>query len=227
MANFQISLGLSKMTYTALAAFAQSIHNGFIAMVAIFATPNPVMLVFQADIDTLNDRITAWSSMATRTRTDLNNLRAAVNKVRTDLRMLADYAQNTKPNDPDIWEAVGFELKSLPSAPQPLQVVQDLHLFISRVLPSTDIKLKWKRPLGADRSDVKVYVIQKNNVPVQPLIDGSHGIVNNVAGITTDTSIIFEPPYEGVNYFWVTAYNAAGYGVSSDVLLFNAPAKLV
>jgi hypothetical protein len=227
MARSLITLFLYRRSYSNLATFAQSIHDGFVSLALIFTTPNPLMAMFQADIDTLNVCIQAWESTATRTRTDLNNLRAAAQKVRTDLRMLADYAQNTRPDDPDIYEQLGFEVKKTPSAPQELQMVRELRIFVSRTVPSTNIKLKWKRPLATDPGDVKFYLIQKNNVPVRPLIESSKGVVNGVAGLALETTFTLEPPYEGPNYFWVTPVNAAGYGVSSDLLFFNAPVKLV
>jgi hypothetical protein len=46
-----------------------------------------------------------------------------------------------------------------------------------------------------------------------------------VIGIVADTTILLEPQYVGANYFWVTPFNSVGYGVSSDSVFFNAPAK--
>jgi len=221
----RITLGFNKLTYALLATFAQSIHNGFVLLVAIFATPNPLMATFQTHIDALNDCIQAWGSLATRTRTDLNNLREAARIVRADLRMLAAYAQNLRPDDPNIWMQIGFSVTRDPLPAPALQIVQNFRIFISRTIPGPEIRLKWKRPLDTRRSDITVYVVQYSNVPVQPELRGTRGVVN--ALITTETSMMIDPPYVGANYFWVTGYNSAGYGVSSDLLLYNAPGKLV
>jgi hypothetical protein len=226
MSRSLIALLLFGRTNTNLATFAQSIHNNFVVLVAIFATPNPLMAAFQADIDALQACIVAWDNAATRTRTDLNNLRAAARKVRDDLRMLADYAQNVRPNDPDIYEELGFEVKKAPSAPVELQKVRDFRVFVSRSVGEPNIKLRWNRPLGTKKTDVKFYLIQASNGPLRPQIEGSRGVVNGVAGLALETTITFEPPYVGANYFWVTAVNAAGYGVVSDLLFYNAPGKI-
>ena len=103
--------------------------------------------------------------------------------------------------------------------------MQNLRQFIARDIPSPFIKLKWKRALDTDPGDVKGYIIQYNSSNVQPEIDGSRGVVN-VIGIVTSTSIIIAPPFVGANYFWVTPFNAVGYGVSSDALFYNAPGKV-
>jgi hypothetical protein len=226
MSRSLIALLLYGRTYSNLANFAQTIHNNFVTLVAIFGTPNPLMAAFQADIDALQDCIVAWDNAATRTRTDLNNLREAAKQVRTDLRMLADYAQNTRPDDPDIYEQLGFEVKKTPSGPIDLQKVRDFRIFISRKVDDPDIKLRWVRPLGTAKTDVKFYVIQCSDNPVRPTIQGGRGIVNGVAGLSLETTITFEPPFVGANYFWVIPVNAAGYGVVSDVLFFNKPGKV-
>jgi hypothetical protein len=204
---------------------AQVIHDGFVAQVADYPTPNPTMVIFKGHINALSAAITAWGTKGAR-GSHLQHLEliAAANVVRDDLRQLVTYAMNTKPDDPSSWVALGFAVKRPKTAPTALQKVQNFHNFVSRTLVAGTIKLKWKRPLDTDPNDVKVYIVQYNNVAVQPLRDGSRGIAN-VIGITTDTSIVIEPPYVGANYFWVTPLNSVGYGVSSDSIFFNAPAK--
>jgi hypothetical protein len=104
--------------------------------------------------------------------------------------------------------------------------VQNFRVFPTRIIGSPYIKLSWKRPLATKASDVTFYVIQCFNTPVQPEINGGRGVVNGVAGLTTETSFVLEPLYVGANYFWVTGYNGAGWGVSSDLLFYNAPGKI-
>jgi hypothetical protein len=223
MARKLISLNLFKLTYDSLSTLAQAVHDGFVTLVADYPTPNPTMVIFQGHITTLKAAIVAWGPVGARgSHVQHLALIAAANAVRDDLRQLATYAMNTKPNDPDSWSALGFSIRRPKSAPVALQQVQNLHNFISRTVVTGTIKLKWKRPLDTDRSDVKCYIVQHSNTAVQPEISGSKGVVN-VLGITTDTSIIIEPQYVGANYFWVTPFNSVGYGVSSDPVYYNAP----
>src|SRR5712671_5504876 len=94
-----INLSLSKRTYENLGIFAQDIHNGFIAEIADFATPNPIMVDFQTDITTLTAARVAWGDEHNRgSHVDHVNLLTAVTIVRDDLRMLSAYAQNAQPN---------------------------------------------------------------------------------------------------------------------------------
>jgi hypothetical protein len=224
MGKFSISLGLSRLSYSGLRTASQTIHDGFTAHAVEYPAPSPTMPVFQGHIDDLVTAIDAWGLPHARGSHQQHvELIAAANIVRDDLRKLALYAQTTKPDDKDSWSSLGFAIKRPKSAPVPLQMVRDLRIFISRLVPTGSIKLKWVRPLDTDPSDVKVYVIQYNNTAVQPALNGSQGVVN-VMGISTDTSILIEPPYEGANFFWVTPFNAAGFGVSSDPLYYNAPA---
>jgi hypothetical protein len=221
MARSLIKLLLYSMSFDALRSFAQTIHAGFLAQVADYPTPNPAPAAFQSDITALANAITAWGPPGARgSHADHVALLAAAEVVRNDLRMLADYAQNTQPDNPASWGAVGFPIKREQSVPQPLQMVQDFRNFVSRDIPAGFIKLKWKRPLDTDSSDVKGYIIQHSDTNVQPLL-GSAGIANVVA-VIPNTSIQFQPPYTGANFFWVTPYNSVGYGVSSDPLFYNA-----
>jgi hypothetical protein len=222
MARSLIKLLLYSMGFDALRSFAQTIHDGFIANIADYAAPVPTMIIFQNDIDALSDAITAWGPPGARGSHAAHvALLDAADVVRNDLRMLADYAQVTKPDNPTSWGAVGFPIKRPKSVPQPLQMVQELRNFVSRDIPSGFIRLKWKRPLDADTSDVKGYIIQHNSTNVQPEINTSLGVANVVA-IVPNTSWQFQPPYTGANYFWVTPFNSVGYGVSSDPLFYNA-----
>jgi hypothetical protein len=223
-----INLSLFRYTYAALAAFAQTIHDGFIAEVADYATPNPLMAAFQADIDALNIAVANWGIQGNRGSHAAHlALVAAAIVVKNDLRMLAEYAQNTQPNNPDSWERVGFKAKRPKSAVRPLEMVQNFRHFISRNVPPPFIKLRWKRPLNTAKGDVKGYLVQRNNVGVYPVDpDGGRGIVN-VIGLMPNTSFIDEDPFVGANYYWVTPFNSLGLGVtSSEVMVVSAKAKI-
>jgi hypothetical protein len=160
MLNFLINLSLFSYSFPALAAFAQTIHDGFVALALDYPAPNPAPAAFQSDLDDLNDAIAKWGVKGNRgSHVDYLALVAAATVVRNDLRMLADYAQNKQPNNPDSWAAVGFKVKKAKSIPQPLQVIQNFRHFISRAIPSPNIKLRWKRPLNTQRGDVKGYII--------------------------------------------------------------------
>jgi hypothetical protein len=225
MSHSVIKLNLFNLSYAALLTLAQAVHDGFVLFVAVYAAPNPAMLLFQTHVTALKDAITAWGPKGARgSHTQHLALIAAANVVRDDLRMLVTYAMNTKPNAPDSWAALGFSIKRAKSLPSVLQMVQNLRNFVTRDLVLGTIKLKWERPLETDPGDVKVYIIQYNNVNEKPDIDGSRGIAN-VIGLATDTSIVITPPYTGANYFWVTPFNSVGYGVSSDPLYYNSPGK--
>jgi hypothetical protein len=217
MAN--ISLNLSKLTYKGLASFAQTIHDGFVTLVAIFATPNPLMTAFQTDIDALNDAITKWGTKPTRGSTsDLTAVKDAAKQVKFDLRMLSQYAMNTVPDDPSKWIDVGFGLKQPRGKPIHLQVVQNFRHFISRSVAPPSIKLKWKRPLFTTPHDVKLYIVQRNNVAVYPVTADGHAVIS-IVGFVTNTEFIDEDPFVGENYYWVTPVNAAGLGFTSEAVM--------
>ena len=220
MARSLISLNLFKVSYNTLAGNSQTIHDGFVTKVADYPAPNPTMPNFQTDIDALQDAITAWGIKGNRgSHVDHLNLVAAANFVRDDLRMLADYAQNTKPDDPDSWSTLGFKIKRGRSKPAELQIVQNFRNFLSRSVPPPAIKLKWKRPLDTDAGDVKGYLIQRNNTSEYPGGDlrGNRAIAN-VIGVVPNTAFIDEDPYVGENWYWVTPFNSLGFGVTSDPL---------
>ncbi len=224
-----ISLCLSRYTYAGLAAFAQTIHDGFIAEIADYATPNPTMVDFQSDIDALNAAVVNWGIEGNRGSHAAHlALVATAIVVKNDLRMLADYAQNTEPNNPDSWETVGFKAKRAKSAVKPLESVQNLRHFIARNVPAPFIKLRWKRPLDTQPGDVKGYLVQRNNVNIYPVLpDGGRGIVN-VVGLQVNTAFIDEDPYVGENYYWVTPFNSWGLGVTSDsVKVISTKIKVV
>ena len=220
-----IKTELTDVSYETLSTKAQAVHDGLVVNVADYPAPNPTMPDFQTDIDSLNAAIVAWGPVGARgSHAQHLALVAMANIVKNDYRMLAAYAMNTMPNNPDSWVAAGFAVKGVRTAPQPLQVVQNFHRFISRTIVEGTIKLKWKRPLDTKSSEVKGYIIQYSNSPVQPMIDGSRGVVN-VVSVQTRTSLIVTPPYVGANYFWVTPFNSVGYGVSSEAVLYNNPGK--
>src|SRR4051812_17572002 len=111
MSRSLISLILFRLPYAALLLLAQTVHNGFVLLVADYATPNPAMLIFQGHITALSAAITAWGPKESRgSHAQHLALIAAANVVRDDLRMLAAYAMNTKPNDKDSWAALGFAI---------------------------------------------------------------------------------------------------------------------
>lgn len=98
--------------------------------------------------------------------------------------MLSEYAQNTRPNNPDSWAAVGFKVKRPRSKPQPLEMIREFRHFIARSIPSPDIKLRWKRPFDSQRGDVKGYIVQRNNTAEYPVApEGKHHWLNTKHGI--------------------------------------------
>src|SRR3569832_1635609 len=164
MARSLISLNLFGLPYDSLKTFAQKIHDGFIAQVADYPLPNPLMPAFQADIDKLDAAIIKWGKKGNRgSHQDHLVLIAAATVVKNDLRMLSGYAQNVMPDNPVSWSAVGFTIKSSGSKPVALQAVVNLRQFIARDIPTGKIKLKWKRPLNTKSGDVKGYIVQYNN----------------------------------------------------------------
>jgi hypothetical protein len=221
-----IKLILYKLGFIKLVDFAQIIHDGFVAQVADYGTPPITMADFQTDIDTLRAAKLKWGTKGNRgSHADYLATVSADTVVRDDLRQLANYAQTARPDNPESWAKVGFEAKKPKGPPQFLAIVQSLRWMKSEKLMSGDIKLGWKRPLDTDPGDVKGYLVQFNNIDVPPELKGSRGVVN-VWGIVTSASIVITPPYAGANYFWVTPFNAAGFGKTSDGMLYNAPGKL-
>ena len=220
MARSLINLNLFRLSYSDLGDFAQTIHDGFVALVADYATPNPAMAAYQGDITALKKATTAWGVKGNHgSHLDHLTLIDARTVVRNDLRMLAEYAQNTKPNNPTSWSAVGFKIKRPKSAPKPLEVVQNFRNFISRKVASPDIKLRWKRPLDTMPADVKGYIVQRNNTSVYPLgTDGSRGVAN-IIGYVPNTAFIDEKPLVGENFYWVTPYNSVGLGATSAAVM--------
>jgi hypothetical protein len=178
------------------------------------------MPAFQSDIDDLNAAIAKWGVKGNRgSHSDHLALVAAAIVIKNDLRMLSEYAQNTRPNNPDSWAAVGFKAKRPRSKPQPLEMIREFRHFIARSIPSPGIKLRWKRPLDTSKSDVKGYIVQRNNTAEYPVApDGSKGIVN-VIGIIPNTAFIDNDPFVGENWYWVAPYNSLGNGVTSAGLM--------
>jgi hypothetical protein len=177
------------------------------------------MSVFQSDIDVLDACISAWGVKGNRgSHADYLALLAARNVIRNDLRMLALYAQNTKPDNVLSWADLGFKNKRPKSKPQPLQMVQNFHHFISRSVPAPGIKLKWNKPLDTARKAVKWYAIQRNNSPECPLASEGENIAN-IIGIVTNTSFIDSDPFDGENWYWVTPFNSLGFGVISEAVM--------
>ena len=135
MARSLIKLNLFRLTYEKLAALAQIIHDGFVAQVADYATPNPTMVDFQSDIDTLNTAILNWGPEGNRgSHADHLALLTAVTVVKDDLRMLSSYAENAQPNNPDSWIVVGFTLKNPKTPPAPLQWFRTFTSLLAAVL---------------------------------------------------------------------------------------------
>src|SRR3569832_725286 len=123
----------------------------------------------------------------------------------------------TKPLDPDSWSKLGFAIKRPKSKPVTLQAVQNFRHFISRDVDEPQIKLKWKRPLDTLKTDVKGYIVQRNNTSTYPVsVDGQ--ALANIIGIIPNTSFIDVNPLVGENYYWVVPFNAIGNGVKSAAL---------
>jgi hypothetical protein len=215
----QISLNLFGMPYGTLAGVGQTIHDGFVTEVADYPLPIPTMPNFQSDIDDFNAAIAAWGVKGNRgSHTTHLALIAERTIIRNDLRMLANYAVTTEPENPDSWEKIGFKVRHGKTPPQSLQMVQNFRHFISRDVPVTSIKLRWKRPLDTRKSDVKGYVIQRSGADQYPEPDGTRGITN-VVGLVPNTQFIDEDPFVGPNFYWVTPFNSEGLGVHSESVL--------
>jgi hypothetical protein len=215
-----------RLPFAELQADAQSIHDGLAAHAVELPAPNPTLPDFQDDIDALAAAIIAWGPEGARgSRAQHSLLVDAARQVRSDLRMLAFYTMNTQPGNTALWQEVGFTVKDVKSASQPLAAVQNFHQVISIKIPKGLVKLAWELPLDTKPGRVRSYLVQYSNTGVQPQIDGGRGVVN-VIGICTKTNIIVTPPFTGANYFWVTGINAVGFGVSSEPVLFNNPGKI-
>src|SRR5947208_12396781 len=130
--SYSINLNLISLNFTALAGFAQTIHDGYVTHAADFPAPNPLMPAFHDDIDAHNAAIARWGVKGNRgSHTDYLELLSTTRVIANDLRMLSLYAQNTKPGDVLSWTHLGFKTKRPKSKPQPIQIVQNLHHFIS------------------------------------------------------------------------------------------------
>ena len=225
MARSLIKLILYRIGFDALAALAQTIHDGFVAQVADYATPNPAMPAFKSHIDDLTAAIAAWGPKGARgSHAQHVALVNAANVVKDDLRQLADYAQNQQPDNPTSWGLVGFAIKAPRSKPVALGMVQNLRNLLSTSVVAGTARLRWKRPLGTKAGDVKGYIIQRSSTNVQPQIDG-HAIIN-VVGVVPNTEYTANlSDYTGSGYFWVTPFNSVGFGVTADpVIIAAAPA---
>ena len=221
--NFLIKLVLSSFNFQALAAFAQTIHDGFVAQVADYATPNPLMAAFQDAIDDLNDAVTAWGVKGAHgSKADHNNLIAQAKIVRGMLRQLADYAQNTMPNNPDSWQLVGFAVKAARSKPVYLEKVQNLRTVLSGTIAASDTFIRWKRPLGTTAGQVKGYALLMKGTPAPPVIEGGRGLAN-IWDLSIDTSYTvngtavaeaFTTPELKEVYLFIIPYNSVDGAVA-------------
>jgi hypothetical protein len=224
MQNASISLKATRIPVRDLLSLAVKIHVEFTRHASAYPMPKPAMTVFLLHILKLKKAIVEWGPEGRRGgRKEHDAMMTAAKVVIADLRRLAAYAQSTKPNDSNSWRAIGFTLRLPKIKTQPLQKVRDFRRVISRNIPEPAIKLRWKRPLGAKEKNVKLYIIQRSNLPVYPVAEFG---IPNVLGLSTGTLFIDNEPMAGANYYWVTPLNGAGMGVTSEVVLYMAPNKI-
>jgi hypothetical protein len=221
MANQLISLKLTRISFEKLYFFAAKIHKGFVMHVADYPAPQPTTPAFLLHVLKLKRALAAWGTKGNRgSHKDYVALKLVASEVRDDLRRLAAYSQNTRPNDGKSWNELGFILKIGKQKPQPLQQVRNFRRFISRSIPVNQIKLKWSKPSGTDEKTVRVYVIQGSDKGVYPR--ASFGIPN-LRAIVTETTYTDMDPMPGQNWYWVSPFNAVGMGVTSEPVMVIIP----
>ena len=216
--KFSIALKLKQRNFSSLHALGRTIVKGLAAHVSVYPNPNPTLAVAGGHLNDLQGAITKWGTKGNRgAKKDLLKLREVRDVVKKDLFQLACYAANITPNNPLMWTAAGFPLKSLPHKIGILQAVCNLRQFISRDVAQGTIKLKWEKPLGASNVVVNGYTVLRSATSA---FDKAVEV-----GMVTKTSFIDTQPGAGLNYYWVIPLHTAGEGVISDICV--AFARLV
>jgi hypothetical protein len=227
MATPKIAIGLSPQNYAGLV----NLGNRVIVSVTgngNFGTPAVPLPTLQAAVTAVENAYAKWAPLGSYgSKADLLDLRQKSSVLSQFLKAEAQYVQITAQllaggND-EMMAAIigtsGYELAK-PRTPQGvLQMVQNLHRFVSRTLTVNQLKLKWEKPLDARRGNVNDYRIMRSATP-----DFATAVE---IGSTTKTSFIDVNDSNTLQTwtYWIVAFNSYGPGVPSDpitVTILNA-----
>jgi len=189
-------------------------------------TPFPTLVALQAAVDDVTAAYAVWVPLVGQRGSSaaLKDLRAKsrilYQLLQSEAATVQSQAQVAYGNDYPTMAAVlstsGFELKNARNPQGILQMVQNLHHFVSRQLPLNWTKLKWKRPLNVtSNNNVHDYRIYRNSTP--------DFATATLIGSTTATSFIDVNTTASLQTwtYWVAAFNNAGLGVPSDPITVN------
>lgn len=220
-----VKIGVSKLKYAALSAYASNVTALLLANIASYPTPLPALAGVNGDIDALNSAITLWGPVGARgSHQNLLALRQAALVVYTDLQQLAAYVQNTVDpttsySDQAAFIALsGFGVKNPPSPQGPLAAVQTFGQLIQAKISPYTPKLKWKKPIG---------VISPGNVKAYQVFRGTAAAFGSATllAVTTKTSYVDTSAARSTIYwYWVVPINSAGSGVVSSAVNIAVPA---
>jgi hypothetical protein len=221
-----IALNIYVLTFGEVAGYGKTIHNGFVRNALQLSSAKPPMSTFQLHLNNLSGAVSDWGIEGNRgSHADYTHVLTSSTQVITDIKMLADYIQNEQADNAKLWIDVGFSLRKAREKNQSLEMVQNFRHFISRGVPPPSIKLRWEKPLDTKTNLVRGYIIQTNTIPEYPK-EAKSKLLMNVLDIVTETAFIHEKPLHGENWYWVTPFNTAGIGVTSNPIMVYNPMRM-
>lgn len=199
---YQVKLGHSRVTYTALVGMSRTNVTKLTGNLA-FTTPNPPLADITAGANRLDKAINDYEF--TRSRPDKLERDVAFEELKTMRADLGAYVQTTSAGDPELILSAGFETEKARQPvgllPAPLNV-----LALVRPYPGT-LELRYKGVKG--RLSYQIYICSGD-----PNMEANW----HLHATTGKNRLVFEGLESNVVYYFrVVALGAAGFSPASDV----------
>jgi hypothetical protein len=211
MTKFVIKLRTSRYSHAGLLALAQSVAaamNGNLN----YVTPNPTLLALGLLITDFSDAITAWGPRENRgSHMQHQVLLDARKALETGLNSLANYCESTTPYNKTAFLSGGWEVKKEAVPVGLVGPVLNFRQFISRVVPSGAVRLKWSPPAEAPKGSISVYRIMNSLTA-----DINTATQMELTRKTTFTDL--DAGTRPSNFYWIIPVCTAGNGGIADVV---------
>jgi len=182
-----------------------------------YPTPAPTLVAVQAALDDCTSAYSTWSS-GEGSKADLADLREKSEILFGLLKALCEYVNNTAillagqdfSTLTTVLETSGFNLNKLKAPIGLLEQVKNFHVMVDASLNRNQGKLKWARPNGVRKGDVKSYALYKSATP--NFADAVY-----VATLTRTDYIVTNVSAAAVTeFYFVAAVNTNGQGAMSE-----------
>ena len=199
---YQVKLGHSRVTYTALVGMSRT-NITMLTGNAAFTTPNPTLEAFGDATDRLDKAIQNYDF--TRSRQDKQERDIAFEELKTMRADLGAYVQTTSAGDQELITSAGFETEKarqpIGQLPAPLNV-----LALVRPYPGS-LELRYKGVKG--RLSYQIHICSGD-----PNVEANW----HLHATTGKNRLVFDGLESNVTYYFrVVALGAAGYSPVSDV----------